>query len=579
MNKNFQLESSRRLLLLLVILAAFAWHLQGLSTQSLWRDEVDAIYFAVRYLPETLSMFVSAGQNGALYFLALRPWFMLVGTSEFALRYPSAIFSILSLPLLWQVVRILLPTQTQQDNLYSRAWQADIRVPQQSRQNHLHDPYPNGPPLEAFQQNHANNSRTEVPRTKVSSRDVWLGIISDLPLLATLFLAINPYQLWYSQEGKMYSLVTCLALCAGWCWLRGIDSGGWRPWLAYLVAMSLAIYSHLLMILMIPLHMLWFIIAWPRSRYHIGGYLFALAGLTLPYLPMLWWQWDMLMSADRRTGFNFVPLLEMLKSLLTHHAHGFLTPQDSLWLAPLFFLGVAGLGLGLFEIQPTQRSPLSGLSAGRRFAIVISWLIVPVLSIYLLSLRQPIFTERYVIWIAPAVMMLLALGIQLVWQNAGWLGRPLTAVLLLYVLGFWSYYGWQHKIQPIKYDLRSAVTHIYQHRETTELLILQIPHMEYAYRYYSSDQGSNPLLGSDERLGHWAGGLWTNNSWDDEQAQAQVNQQMLGITANVTAVWVMRSEVEMWDRRYLMDSWLDEHGELMEQLNFHGTEVRHYLLK
>jgi len=72
--------------------------------------------------------------------------------------------------------------------------------------------------------------------------------------------------------------------------------------------------------------------------------------------------------------------------------------------------------------------------------------------------------------------------------------------------------------------------------------------------------------------------LWTNNGWADDRAKIQANQQMLGITANMTAVWVMRSEVEMWDNRYLMDTWLDEHGDLIEQLNFHGTEVRHYLL-
>jgi len=293
---------------------------------------------------------------------------------------------------------------------------------------------------------------------------------------------------------------------------------------------------------------------------------------------MIWWQWDLLMAADKRTGFSFVPLLQALESLLFHHTHGFLTPQDKLYLAPLFFLGLAGIGLGLFELQPTQRSSLSGLSAWRRFAIVISWLIVPILSIYLLSLRQPIFTERYVIWIAPAIMILLALGMQLVWQNSGWLARPLTAILLIYIVGFWGYYGWEHKTQPIKYDLRSAVQHIHLHREPTELLILQIPHMEFAYRYYSSNQGPYPLIGSDDRLGRWAGGLWTNNGLDEERAKIQVNQQMLGMTANVTDIWVMRSEVEMWDNRHLMAGWLDAHAALVEQVSFHGTEVRHYIL-
>ena len=77
----FMSATSRRILLLGLVLAAFALRALGLDRQSLWRDEVDAIYFAVRNLNETLSMFVQAAQNGPLYFLGLRPWFGLMGTT------------------------------------------------------------------------------------------------------------------------------------------------------------------------------------------------------------------------------------------------------------------------------------------------------------------------------------------------------------------------------------------------------------------------------------------------------------------------------------------------------------------
>ena len=74
----------RRLLLLALTLAGFGWRVHALAAQSLWRDEVDAIFFALRDLPETLAMAVQPGQNGVLYFLSLRPWLQAVGTSEFA---------------------------------------------------------------------------------------------------------------------------------------------------------------------------------------------------------------------------------------------------------------------------------------------------------------------------------------------------------------------------------------------------------------------------------------------------------------------------------------------------------------
>jgi mannosyltransferase len=64
-----------RVYLIFLMLVAFAWRVQGLTNQSLWRDEVDAVYFALRNLPETLAMFVRVADNGPLYFLMLRLWF------------------------------------------------------------------------------------------------------------------------------------------------------------------------------------------------------------------------------------------------------------------------------------------------------------------------------------------------------------------------------------------------------------------------------------------------------------------------------------------------------------------------
>lgn len=399
-----------------------------------------------------------------------------------------------------------------------------------------------------------------------------------MPLMAALLLAVNPYQLWYGQEGKMYTLMTALILLAHWCWLTGISRGGWRVWLLYLVTVSLALYVHLLSIIIIPLHLTWFLIAWPQSRRQWRGYGFALAGLTLPYLPFVWWQWAMLTSADKLTGFSFTPLPEMLYGLLMSHSYGLLPPPPIFRLLPIFFLGAVGLLLGVGTLADSLKLTTADLSPWRRYLLLVSWLFVPIATIYALSLRQPVYTDRYIIWIAPAAMILLALGAQTLYQNTGRLALPLIAILLLYTVGLWAQMGWRQKTETIKYDLRSAITYVAERRSPGTLLILQIPHLEFSYRYYTSDFLPGLFARSDEQLGWWASGLWTNGGLADAQAQAVADQEMGTMTTGIGEFWVLSSEVEMWDSRHLMDNWLNEHAQLVESAEFHGVHARHYQL-
>mgnify|MGYP005845570291 CR=1 FL=1 len=522
-------RQQRSLWLIALTLAAFAWRVHTLDRQSLWRDEVDAVYFATRYLPDTLSMFVSPGQNGPLYFVSLRPWFALLGSSEFALRFPSAAAGVLSVLLTWQVARRLLPLR---------------------------------------------------PGPDTSVRDERDGTVA---WVAATAMAANPYQLWYAQEGKMYTVITALVLLASWWWLEGIGRGGWRPWLAYWLTVTVALYTHLLLILLFPLHLAWFLLAWPASRVHWRGYAAALAGLTLPYLPMVWWQWEMLVADTPKTGFSFTPLDAMARTLLLNQSRGFAPMSDWIWLAPLFFLGGAGTLLGAGDVASREGHATDAglgveLSGWRRYALTATWVLLPPLTLYALSLRQPIFTDRYLIWIAPALMMVLGLGVVAVRRYAPIAGRVVAASLVIYVLGLWLHAGWQQKTLPMKYDLRSAVHAIAAQRAPDDLLILQIPHMEYAYRYYSGDFGPRPFDASDARLGPWMGGLWTNHNRPDAESRAEVDQVMRVRTAGFTRLWLLRSEAEMWDRRGLMDAWLTEHAEIVEARDFLGVQVRAYRL-
>lgn len=374
----------------------------------------------------------------------------------------------------------------------------------------------------------------------------------------------------------MYSLIIFLALLAAWFWLRGIERGGFRPWLGFLVTVTLAIYTHLLMILLIPLFLSWFVIAWPKSKAHWKGFLLALAGLTLPYLPLLVWQWEFLTAKEIVTALDFVPLPDILKILLQYHSNSFIVARSILYLVPIFGIGLAGLLAGSRALPISNEQVRDGLDQRRRLLLILAWLVIPALSIYALSLRQPVFLPRYVIWIAPAAMMIPALGLESIWNSRGRFSKALAVSLMLYVAIYWGDIGWQEKIQAIKTDLRSTVAYVAENRRPEELLIIQIPNLHVAYQYYSSDQDARPFLDGQERLGWWAAGLAPAKELKDEVARQQVEQQMRSLTFGTQDIWVMLSEAELADPDRLMVDWLDNEAEMVSRTDFRGAQVRQY---
>ena len=93
----------RRGALLFVLMLAFALRISGLTAQSLWRDEVDALRFSQEPLETLVSNFSRQGWNGPLYYLFLRFWVSLAGQSEFALRYLSLCMGVIGVALTYRL--------------------------------------------------------------------------------------------------------------------------------------------------------------------------------------------------------------------------------------------------------------------------------------------------------------------------------------------------------------------------------------------------------------------------------------------------------------------------------------------
>lgn len=537
-----------------LVLIAFGVRAISLDTQSLWRDEVDAMLFATAPLEKVLSDFARPGWNGPLYFLMLRCWIALTGTSEYAMRFLSLIFGVLSVPLTYVLGRRLFGSQT--------------------------------------------------------------------GLFAALLVSVSPYLTWYSQEVKMYTLVPFLALLAIYALRRALSSSkgravegdGWHWWAVQVVATSLAFYAHILAALLIPVQVLIYFTWWPQARRRWLGALVSLASLTLPYLPLAGWQmallfqdgagqifqspdqivptllasWrrgNFLLLRSRATGFGNFTLGEMVLILLTGWSSGYFGsfalawPEGAVLMSGLAVWG----GLSLFLLARGRGEAL------RKRVSLLCWFVVPVLAVWYISLWQPLFTDRYLIWSSSAFYLLVAVGLAALWRLGGW-GQWVALLLAVLTLAFNGANQWLQATAPGKADYRGAVGYVAEryiipdaeeqavsspvicegcaytiHLPVVvsgsgglgELIIFQIPHAKYSFSYYFPYEGYP-----------WADGLYTNHLYPDGSymiSEEQAAEEMVRMTAGYNVVWLIATEMEMWDERGLVKSWLDANLRLTDE--------------
>jgi len=516
----------------LLSLVAFALGATYLNTQSMWRDEVDAIRFASAPLPELLTNFARPGWNGPLYFFLLRGWIRAAGPGAYSVRYFSLLWGVVCVPLTYVAGRRLLDRQA--------------------------------------------------------------------ALIAAAFTASSPYLAWYSLEAKMYTWVTALALLAVYALRRAFDEPGWRWWAVQLVATSLAAYSHIIAALLIPVQAVMYLAWAPRTRRQWVGGLVGAALLLLPYLPLLSWQAPLLL-VNRATGFASVPVGQILATLVTGWTVGPYPPRDWLHALPRVLVGLAVWGLTLTALLALIRQPRTTrrLRKARAAISLFVWTTLPAVVLGVISLWQPIFTDRYLIWCSPAFYLLIALGLSSVaclWIPGRLFVAPLSILLVVInlvssqiqlagahkadfraVAGFIADYVDPSAVRgvapdehmlPVRSYLPIALAGFGGDRPAANLILFQIPHARYAFEYYYEGPEYKP-----------ADGPFTNHRAPDGSylvSEQDLSLVMAGATAGYDVVWLVASEVDAWDERRLTETWLSENLRLELVAHFAHIDVHRY---
>lgn len=275
-------------------------------------------------------------------------------------------------------------------------------------------------------------------------------------LLTALMAAVHPLWVYYSQEARMYTLLTALGMAAGYALLRveaeDDPTERLRWWSVFVLASVAALYTHYFATFLLASFGLYFALAWlmgrlrPRGRLLAEG-MAAAAVVVAAYLPWLpnalrrfgedasYWRGTLkLNEALRHVAISFTVGETMLE--------GQATPLAWAVVALAAVGAVALLWVGCRRRQPARAAGFSGrgeppasgrLTGAERltantgaspslpaapppcastlFALI--YLLGPLFSILLLSYTNPKFNPRYLMLASPAFLLLLAGGLSL----------------------------------------------------------------------------------------------------------------------------------------------------------------------
>jgi mannosyltransferase len=456
--------------LVLTMVVAGILRFYRLDGSSLWSDEGNTWAMLDRNFI-AIAQAAAADIHPPGYYWLLKLWASFFGASAFAMRSFSAIAGILLVWLIYQIARLL--------------------------QSSAHTPAPH-----------------------------------SIAILAALIAALNPFQIYYSQEARMYMLLALQS--AGLIWatlhLARASAGRWRPAAVYLVCGASGLWTHYSfpLVLAVAVVSFWWL-SRRRAGRAFGAFLLLNAVvmlLFLPWLPTALHQVQNWPKGGVRTGW-----LEGL--VLT--AQTLLIGPIRVDLQPLWLWAGGALLL-----------PLTGMLRMRRahaMPILALWLLAPVGLMFALGLFSDAFL-KFLLIASPAWSLALAgLGIR---ENQQTRFAPYLAIVLimafaigLAVLTLPFYY----RDATVRDNYAGVARYIAAVGDPAQdLVILDAPGQQEVWRYY--DPGLPTLALPAQRPPNPA------------QTVAKLAEQIAGRRQLFALFWA----TDEADPDQIVERWLDQHA-------------------
>ena len=316
-------------------------------------------------------------------------------------------------------------------------------------------------------------------------------------LLAAVLLAASPFQVTAAQEARMYPFLMLFGVGASYALWLALAEGRRRYWMGYVLCLVLALYTHHFAVLLLLAHGV-YVLGIHRERQAMRAWLFAVAVVVILYLPLV----PMLVTqvSTARAWPNFRPpfglraITDMfgmfsfgggLFGMGTYFRRGSLPLEDRgailLPFALLLFAGAAGL------------------EGSRRRVFTLTYWLLPVATVALVSFRWNMFYERYFSFVLPAFYVLLAAGVTHLAGFARGRGRTVAVVAVLLLVASFNLPALANVYrEKSTYDWRAAAQHVATQARPGDYLLFIPGFARIPFQYYFNGpqvQGSlNPTL-------------------------------------------------------------------------------------
>jgi len=422
-----------------ILWLAFALRVWKLDSQSLWYDEGYSAYLGA-HLPLDRAIDLTVQDIvPPLYYLLLRVWLSLAGTTEYALRFMSVLFGVTAVALAARIGRDL-----------------------------IHQTSPS-------------------PRTSTGD---WTGLLS-----AALF-AVAPVFIWLSQDARMYGPLVTWTLLAAWGLLKAVAPNATRKtrrwgWLMFVLAGLAALYTHTISAFWLLGQGVFGILSVWQQRKHreqvVEG-LVALGVIAVGYLP---WVIVALLSYETNVGYwpGHLPPTYLWRTAWDTFVGGqYLSTTETGFAAG--WLGVAMLLGWVILLFKRPRAAL----------YLFCFLIIPLVAMGFAFRQTPKLAARYPTAMAPALFFVLAAGsvvaIRVSRITAAAVAIALLGLVLISVradanLYFSPDYG--------KDNWRAAAQFVQANQRSNEAVLLVSGHAYPVFAYYYGWNGWDALP-QDEQL-------------------------------------------------------------------------------